>query len=242
MSNPGRGHLRAVRRADVVAIDAEGHIVPGGGTGLYDENALQETTESADIVSIAHERAEDLVREAAIEAASIRNEAYAEGRDAGERDGVALARAGLADQMALLQQALAESKAIRDRLLWAAEPEIVELVLEATRAVVGEHARLDPALTVDTVERALERAGSQNVVAIRIHPDRHDVVEAHLTELHGTPQPFELRGDDSITVGGCVIDTAAGHVDARLDVQLDEIARLLREALPAADDLEELAA
>ena len=241
MSDPIRRHLRAVRQADAVAIDAEGQIVPGGG-GLFDEDAATATTESAGIVSIAHERAEHLVREAAIEAASIRHEAYAEGRAAGERDGLTVALAELADEMGLLQQALKESKGIRDRLLWAAEPEIVELVLQATRTVVGEHAQLDPALAVETVERALERAGSQNVVAIRIHPDRQEAVGAHLIELHGTPQPYELRADGTIAIGGCVIDTASGQIDARLDVQLDEIARLLREALPADEDFEELAA
>ena len=241
MSDHVGRHLRAVRRADAVSIDADGQLVQGEG-GFFDEDAAAATAESADIVTAARERAEQLVREAAVEAAAIRHEAYAEGRDEGEHDGLTLGRAELAEQMALLQQALADSKAIRDRLLWAAEGEIVELVLAATRAVVGEHARLDPALAVETVERALDRAGSQNVVAIRLHPDRREVVEAHFIELHGTPQPFELRADGTIEVGGCVIDTEAGHVDARLDVQLDEIARVLREGLPADDDFEEMAA
>ncbi len=235
-------HLRAARDADAVTFDEDGQLVMGFAAGVIDETAAAATAESADIVAAAHERAEHLVREAALEAASIRHEAYAEGREEGARDGVALARAELTDQMALLQQALQDSKAIRDRLLWAAEQEIIELVLAATRAVVGEHARLDPALAVETVERALDRAGSQNVVAIRIHPERHELIEAHLTELHGTPPPFEVRADDTVAVGGCVIDTQSGQVDARLDVQLDEIARLLREALPDSPDVQELAA
>lgn len=241
MSDAGRRHLRAARSADVVTFDDDGQLVTG--FAAIDEVAATATAESADIVAAAHDRADHLVREAALEAASIRHEAYAEGREEGARDGVALARAELADQMALLQQALLESKAIRDRLLWAAEQEIVELVLDATRTVVGEHARLDPALAVETVERALDRAGSQNVVAIRIHPDRHDLIDAHLTALHGAPPTFEVRGDESIAVGGCVIDTESGQVDARLDVQLGEIARLLRDALPESqNDIQGLAA
>ena len=241
MSDVARHHLRAARRADAVTIDDDGRLVSVAAS-MFDEAAAAATAESADIVAAARQRADDLVREAALEAASIRHEAYAEGRAEGERDGVSLARAELADQMALLQQALAESKTVRDRLLWAAEHEIVELVLEATRAVVGEHARLDPALAVETVERALERAGSQNVVAIRVHPDRHELIEARVSELHGDPAPFEVRADDTVAVGGCVIDTATGQVDARLDVQLTEVARLLREGLPGSADLEELAA
>ena len=242
MSDVARHHLRAARHADVVTFDDDGQLVSGFAAGVLDEEAATATAESADIVAAAHERADDLVRQATLEAASIRHEAYAEGRAEGELDGVALARAELADQMALLQQALLESKAVRDRLLWAAEHEIVELVLDATRTVVGEHARLDPTLAVDTVERALQRAGAQNIVAIRIHPERHELIEAHLTEVHGAPPPFEVRADESVAVGGCIIDTKSGQVDARLDVQLGEIARLLRDALPVQDDRQELAA
>ena len=242
MSDLVRRHLRAARSADTVTFDEDGQLVTGLAVGVFDEAAAEATAESADIVAAARERADQLVRDATMEAASIRHEAYAEGRDEGARDGVALARAELADQMVLLQRALQESKAIRDRLLWAAEQEIIELVLEATRAVVGEYARLDPALVVDTVERALERAGSQNVVAIRVHPDRHELVEARFSELRGAPPTFEVRADDTVAVGGCVIDTQSGQVDARLDVQLEEIARLLREALPDSDLAEELAA
>jgi flagellar assembly protein FliH len=234
LSSSARHHLRDARRADAVTFDADGRLVTSAETEL-DELAAAATAEGEDILAEARRRAELLVHEASIEAASIRHDAYAEGRERGERDGVALARAELADQMALLQRAAAESKSIRDRLLWAAEQEIVELVLQATRTVVGEHARLDPSLAVDTVERALQRAGSQNVVSIRVHPDRQELIEAHVSELHGQPRPFEVRADDSVAIGGCVIDTATGQVDARLDVQLDEIARLLREALPTAE-------
>ena len=134
--------------------------------------------------------------------------------------------------MALLQAALQESKSVRDRLLWAAEHEIVELAIAATRTVIGEQALLDPSLTVDVVERALERAGAQNVVALRLHPTRLEMVDAHLTEMHGEPLAFELRGDETVEVGGCIVDTSTGQIDARLDVQLDEVARELRDALP----------
>jgi flagellar assembly protein FliH len=242
LSDVARHHLRAARHADVVTFDDDGRLVSGLAAIPMDEEAATATAESADIVAAARERADDLVRQAMLEAASIRHEAYAEGRAEGERDGVQLARAELADEMALLQQVLMESKSIRDRLLWAAEHEIVELVLDATRTVVGEHARLDPSLAVDTVERALQRAGAQNIIAVRIHPERHELIEAHLAEMHGAPPPFEVRADDTIAVGGCIIDTARGQVDARLDVQLGEIARLLRGALPDADEFQELAA
>jgi len=231
LSELGRQLLRSARRAETVLLDEDGRIVTQEAA-LFDEVEAAATAEAAGIVESARAHADELVRDAAVEAAAIRHDAYAEGREQGRIDGIALARAELAEHMALLQAALAEAKSVRDRLLWAAEHEIVELAMAATRTVVGEHARLDPSMAVDVVERALERAGSQNVVAVRMHPTRLELVEAHLTELRGSPSPFELRGDESIEVGGCIVDTSTGQIDARLDVQLGEVARELRDALP----------
>jgi flagellar biosynthesis/type III secretory pathway protein FliH len=53
-----------------------------------------------------------------------------------------------------------------------------------------------------------------------------------MTDADGEPPAFEVFADGAVGVGGCVIDTAHGRVDARLDVQLDAVALLLREALP----------
>jgi len=231
LSSLARQLLRATRRADAIILDEHGRMVTAAST-LFDEAEAVATDEAAGIVEQAQAHADDLVRTAALEAAAIRHEAYAEGREQGNLAGIALARAELVESMALLQAALHESKSVRDRLLWAAEHEIVELAIAATRTVVGEQALLDPSLTVDVVERALERAGGQNVVTLRLHPTRLKVVDAHLSEIHGEPLAFELRGDEAIEVGGCIVDTSTGQIDARLDIQLDEVARELRDALP----------
>jgi flagellar assembly protein FliH len=231
LSNFGRQLLRATRRADSIALDGDGRVVTDTSI-FFDEAEAEATNEAAGIVEQAQAHADELVRVAAQEAATIRHEAYAEGREQGNQDGVALARTELVESMALLQAALNEAKSVRDRLLWAAEHEIVELAIAATRTVIGEQVLLDPALTVDVVERALERAAGQNVVALRLHPTRLTLIDAHLSELRGEPLTFELRGDDSVEVGGCIVDTSTGQIDARLDVQLDEVARELRDALP----------
>jgi flagellar assembly protein FliH len=116
--------------------------------------------------------------------------------------------------------------------MWGAEREIVELVIASVATVLGERVALEPALVIDTVERALTRAGAQNVVRIRVHPDDQQLVLVTLAERHGEAAPFQIIDDHTIAVGGCIVDTQAGEVDARLDVQLAEVARVLRAAVP----------
>jgi flagellar assembly protein FliH len=134
-----------------------------------------------------------------------------------------------------VQHVAADAKSVRDRVLMHAEREIVELVIGAVHTVLGEQVRLDSSLVLDTVERALSRAGSLNVVRIRVNPADHEVVATGLLSRIGdTAAGWSVTADGAIGVGGCIIDTAAGEIDARLDAQLGEVARALREALPDA--------
>jgi flagellar assembly protein FliH len=133
-----------------------------------------------------------------------------------------------------VQQAGAAGKDVRDQIAAAAERDLIELVIDAVRSVLGEYASSDPMLVMRTVERAIERLGGQNVVRVRVHPDETETVTAALGERDGTAATWEVLADGTVSIGGCVIDTTAGEVDARLDVQLDAIARVLREAVPDA--------
>lgn len=225
MSDDPRRHLlREVRQGDELALDLEGHLAI---EPLPDVLARAAAADS--LVGDAHGRAAELVRQAAEQAAAIQHDAYIEGRAEGERDGRAAARGELADALALVQVAAADAKGVRDRMLLGLERDIVELVIDATRVVIGEHVQRDPTLVLDTIERALARAGAQNVVRVRVHPGELTVVATTLAERTGAAVPWEVSPDETITVGGCVIDTVGGEVDARLDVQLEEVARALRE-------------
>lgn len=226
-------YLRASRRATEVTLGPDGRpLAPDPDAEESADPA--ETAEAADIVGRAHARAAEIVEEANRTAAATQHDAYREGRDQGYRDGVTEARAELAEALALVQRVGAEAHAVRDRVLWNAEREVIELVIGVVETVIGRQVELEPTLVLDTVERALARAGAQNIVRIRVNPDDREAVSVEMAERHGDAVPFQVMGDHTVAVGGCVIDTQAGEVDARLDVQLAEVARVLRETVPEA--------
>jgi len=225
--------LRAALPGDAIALDMDGHVM---APDLFAATTERASGDAEAIVGAAQGEAARLVQRAAEQAAALQHEAYQEGRAEGERDGRAAARAEVAEALALVQRAAADAKGVRDRLMAGLEREIVELVIDATRAVLGEQARIDPSMVIDTVERALRRAGSQNVVRVRVHPDTLEVVAAHMAERRTEgASTWELHPDGTVDVGGCLIDTAGGEIDARLDAQLHEVAAALRDAVLEPD-------
>lgn len=228
-----RGLVRATRVGSAVTLGVDGRIHEPDDplSGLVGGSA-EETVEAASIVEEAQHRADDLVRTAMRQAGAVEARARNEGYERGLAEGRAEGRAELARALALVQHVAREGKAIRDDLLARSEREMVEMVIAAFRAVIGDRIASDPAVVNETVRRALDRAGSQNIVRIRVHPDAVDGLSAHLTEDYRGAPPFEVSADGAIGVGGCMVDTDFGQVDARLDVQMDEIARILRESLP----------
>ena len=69
------------------------------------------------------------------------------------------------------------------------------------------------------------------MLRIRVNPEDRELVDARLVERVGeAAASWEVTTDGAITVGGCIVDTECGEVDARLDAQLEEIARVFRSA------------
>ena len=223
--------IRSVRVAPEITVHLDGHVQQGQALSL---ESIAELEGAADIVNEAQLRADELRASAIAEMTEMRAEGYRLGHAEGYRDGTAVARAALADELELVQAAGRAAKAVRDSVVAAAERDIIELVIAAAQAVVGEHARLDHELVLQSIERAAQRLGAQNALRVRINPADTSTVQASLAERDGAAGAWEVLADGGVSIGGCVIETATGEIDARLDVQMDAVARVLRTAAPDA--------
>ncbi len=229
---------RVVRLGGPVMLGVDGRpCAPDDPLSGLVGGSAEETAEAGSVVEAAQRRADELVDAALADAASVRDAAHA----MGYREGAAAARGDLADALVLVQQVATQATAIRNDLLRRSEHEMVEMVISAMAAILGERSQSDRDLAVQTVRHALTRAGAQNVVRVRLHPADIEAVSASLGTAGSEPPTFELLGDDAIGIGGCIVDTAHGRVDARLDVQLDAIAAMLRDALPPEQQTWEVA-
>lgn len=144
----------------------------------------------------------------------------------GYRDGSAMMRATVNEQVERLTkwiESLTEEFA-RTRADWFAENEkqAVELVCAALEQILGERPPVR-----SYIERALSEAfdqlGSGDRATIRCHPKDLEFVEKTfkrpLEEFTGF-RKIRVVPDDQIGIGGCLVETELGIVDARIEKQL----------------------
>jgi flagellar assembly protein FliH len=146
--------------------------------------------------------------------------------------GEAATSAGTPDRLIQVCRSLAAAlEREREGLLEALEPHLVALVFGAAEAVVQREARADQALVERTVARALAAASQATTIAVHVSPAQVTQVEQVFA---GADARVRVLADESITGGGCTLETDWGDIDATLEMQLGRLREALAEAGPRA--------
>jgi flagellar biosynthesis/type III secretory pathway protein FliH len=164
----------------------------------------------------AEQAARAMLDEAERKARSIRDEARAEGRQEGAAE-LAAAWIKLRTEEAArdekdLDRAVVLARAIAERL-------------------VGETLRLDPAAIAAMARQTLASARQARHIVLRAHPEDAATLRAHSTSLGLEQVAIEIHADETRTRGSLLAETDLGILDADLTIQLDRLARSLRDSL-----------
>jgi flagellar assembly protein FliH len=162
------------------------------------------------------------------------------GYEAGLAKGAEAGRREFDTRLERLDRLLASIEHKRDDLLEVLEDDLVELAFEAIVLIAGDTS-LRRDLAVETVRRVLSARPDSHILAVRVAPEDFDLIDgSESAAAAGLGSRIKLQSDPDIRLGGCVIDTAQGSLDARLEVQLDKLRAALLEARSRSGNAEEL--
>lgn len=112
------------------------------------------------------------------------------------------------------------------------EPLVVELALIVAGRIVENEIAACPLYLRDVLRSALAAAGNVKVVRVRVHPEDHELVDAGL--VSDLSFGVEIVADPGVARGGCIVDTAAGFVEAQPEERLAELRRQILAGLGVA--------
>lgn len=167
--------------------------------------------------------AEELAAAAAereAELAAARAAGYEEGLDAGLERVRATAEAFVAGAKALAAE--------REKAAAASEARMVELALAIAEKVLGTALELRPELVVEVVRGALRRITDPLPATLLVAPEDVEPVREALAALEGEHgAELTVHAERRVARGGAIVRTAAGEIDAEVEVQLQRAAELI---------------
>lgn len=180
---------------------------------------------AARIIAEAKERAQEIVAEAQARAEAIVEAARTEGYARGEEE----ARACWSERLLALDQRAAEIAHEQAEFFKAAEPELAALSMDIARKVLKQELALSPEAVLTVVRACMHRL-KEKEARIRVNPKDLDTVrgarESFLCIADGMAE-IEIVSDRRVGLGGCIVETPSGNIDARLETQLDHIEQVL---------------
>jgi flagellar assembly protein FliH len=180
------------------------------------EQLLQQAREEADhYLVLAREQAEVL-----------KQEAHTQGLEEAEDTVRQEMSTHFASVLMSLQQALEELADVRMEALRAAEQDVVNLAFALARKIVHHDIRCNRQVILATLRQALAYLVDQDRVVIHVNPADLDQAQTLRQDLEQSSQSdavLDIQPDETVDLGGCLIHSKFGTIDARIETQFDEL-------------------
>jgi len=200
--------------------------------------AEEQIRQALDEATVARESAQQQINAWWEERRSEDEQLVLESRDngyqLGYQEGLAKAEAEVsAKYEAMLLEAsnvLQQSHQIKDQIIHESEPFLIELSSSIAEKIIGKQLTLTPEWTVELVRKVLSRRKEKGVIALCVSPKHFDYIFNAREELAtsiDSQAELQILPDATVQDEGCVIRSAFGSIDARIDTQLREIKSVL---------------
>jgi flagellar assembly protein FliH len=208
-------------------IKAVGPIRTRDGMSFNFDDMTDRANSHLDLV---HSQAADILARAQQEGEAIRRKAEADGKQAAVRAVEKVMEEKVGRQLATLVPAIQRTNVELEkaRQAWLAhwERAAVHLATRIAERVIRREIARQPQITAQLVREALELATGSDEISVRLNPTDLDALGSHLDSLRqelGGKAKATLIPDETISAGGCRVETRFGVIDQRIEEQLQRI-------------------
>jgi flagellar assembly protein FliH len=164
------------------------------------------------------------------EADALREAAIAEGFAAGRAE----ALAALAPALAAVSQAAADVANHQSEMADALERRAVELGLSLAQKILAGALEVEPERVVESVRGALRGIVERERIIVLVSPEDLELVRDAMEDVRaalGGIEHCEVQAERRVARGGCIVRTAVGDVDARVETKLERAREVIAMAL-----------
>lgn len=131
-----------------------------------------------------------------------------------------------------LSEAVTAVSGLRERLIRECEDDLLRLAIMVAKQIIRQEISMDRKILAQFVCEAMTGITDQNDISICFHPGDYQAVAAnrnfYLAGI-GDKLQITIKSDDSVSIGGCIVETQTGIVDASVETQLVNVFNRLME-------------
>jgi flagellar assembly protein FliH len=196
----------------------------------------QQAIEDAErIVADSHTKAREIENEIRQSIESERKTAYEKGKEEGREIGFSEGKAEVDRLITRTQIVLERAQDKRGEILNETEQQIIDLVLLIARKVIKVISENQRSVIIDNVIEALRKVKSKGDIIIRVNLVDLQLATEHKQDfirLVENAKSIQIIEDSTVDLGGCIIETDFGQIDARIISQLAELENKILEVSP----------
>jgi flagellar assembly protein FliH len=155
---------------------------------------------------------------------------YEEGYQLGIQDGTLFAEQQYKERLQKAAHVLEQAYQEKATIVQEAEPFVIELTTEIAKKVLQQELQTQPEALIHLIKQTLASVYETASLSIGVAPADFAFVQKQRQQLMAVDNAqieVKVIPDYSIEQGGCIIRTSSGSIDARIDVQLSEIKKVL---------------
>ena len=203
------------------------HKVPNIDEKAIRQKIIDKAQEEADdIIANARKTAKKIIGDARIEIEDLKNIVMEEAKEKGYQDGLDEVTAKAEVLLQEAEEIKAQAIEHYNSTLFEAEPEIIKVILDISRKIIGDEIETRPDRITQLVKQALAACTGVTSVTVKVSPEDYEAVNEN-KDLIARQSRFSgeitIAKDLSLESGGCVLETPVGNMDASVEVQLDAL-------------------
>lgn len=219
--SPELTQLQANQEAEKVLTNAK----------LQSEALLNEANE---MIQQAHQQIKELKAVWEIEKEQLKEEALAEGYQAGFNKGEMAASEQYSFILNDAKQTVELAKAEYLNQIDQAEETILRLGIKVAEKIIRAHLDETKDDFIQVVKHAIKEVKDYADINIIVHPTMYELVlsqKEELTSLFNGEKTLYIYPNEELTETGCLVESSFGRIDASIDSQLNELKVKLLELI-----------
>ncbi len=190
--------------------------------GEVSEEQVRIRAEIAQLKVDAEAEAEKIINEAKKQAVVEQQSGFEEGLRKGLEKVVPLEN--------MLHNLVKEMQEFKDHYPLQLEPEVVAIVNTIASKIIKDKLDNDQEVVIRNVKAAFKELTDKEFIRIRVHNSDHDKLQEFKPQLIDSfheIRKLEIVVDESVDVGGCIIETNEGTIDATVKKQMKKLHGLI---------------